>query len=211
MKVQFNPKTQVKSFTLLEVLIALILTGIVLSFLFGFFRHVSMAKAKNKIVKDKVLNVESCYLRLQSLFSHFSEDEGCWLVTLSIPEAKGPALLISCDEGLSPDPAFCGPIYNMLYVTKAHQLCLCCWTKEGGAVKVDTLLRKVEGISYAFFSDKKWSDTWSKNKTQGLANSAAFPLLMIKVSLALEKGNNNRHDFIFSLKEGEIMYESPKI
>ena len=207
MNLSQSSKKQRFSFTLLEVVISLVLTGMLLSFLFGFFWHISVAKNQNKILKEKVLTSELCRLRLNHLFSHFNEQKGCFLATLSHPEAIGPALLVYCDQGIDPDAAFSGALHSMLYKTRDNRLCLCRWSK-GRIPKVDTLLSKVEDVSYAFFSGKEWTSTWPKKKEKDLASAS---LLMVKISLLFQGAQEPRQDFIFSLNSGEVLYEVSKI
>ncbi len=191
-------------FTLLEVAISLFLVGILLSFLFGFFWHISISKNKNRVLKEKTFRLELCYLRLDHLFSHFNPEKGCFLTALTHPEAVGPALLIYSDQNTDRDNAYSGFLHSMLYKTRDHRLCLCRWSQERVS-KVDILLDKVEDVSFAFFSDNAWISTLPKKKEKKTP-------IMVKISLLLAgEEKEHRQDFIFSLGSETIFYEMKKL
>jgi|GEM_PF-2668148 len=180
------------SFTLLEVMIALALLGVLLSFLFSFFRHTLTTKNETLALKEKVLSMELFQLRMSNLFDRFSPKDSCFLANIPHAEAMGSALILYCDHGIDRDPSFSGPIHSMLFKTRDQRLCLCTWSRTH-IPKVDTLLKGVKELSFEFFSGKQWQTLWPKDKKE-----EAFPR-MIKISVLLQGDDEKRQDFIFSL------------
>jgi prepilin-type N-terminal cleavage/methylation domain-containing protein len=193
-------KKQRNNFTLLEVMISLALLGVLLAFLFTFFRQTLTTKNDTCALKEKVMRLELFQLRLGNIFEHFSEEEGCFAASLTTADAIGSALVIHCSHGIDPDPSFSGPIHSMCFKTRDQRVCLCSWSKKGTA-KVDTLLSGVKELSFEFFNGKQWQTLWPKDK-----KDPPFPHL-IKISILLQGEEEKRQDFIFSLPpNAEIQY-----
>lgn len=180
-------------FTLVEILIACFLLGILLTFLFAFLKQNLSAKQKLESVKELFLQTELFKVRLTHLFTGFDETEGNFVKTITHANAVGPALLIYSDLGIASDSSFSGKRYSMLFITQDQRLCLCHWSKEK-TPKVDTLLTKLHAFSLSFFSEEGWCQQWPKNK-----KSHASPL-MLKISLTF-KQKDTPQDFIFFLAE----------
>jgi prepilin-type N-terminal cleavage/methylation domain-containing protein len=180
------------SFTLLEIMIALVLLGILLSFLFTYFRHTLVLKNETIALKEKVLNMELFQLRMGHLFDQFSSKDNCFLASIPHGDAVGSALIFHCDHGIDKDPSFSGQIHSMLFKTRDHRLCLCTWSHRS-LPKVDTLLRSIKELSFEFFSGKQWQTLWPKDK-----KDEPLPL-MVKISITLQGENEKKQDFIFSL------------
>jgi hypothetical protein len=193
-------KKQRSSFTLLEVIVSMVLVSIVLTFVFTFFRQILTMKTQSFALKEKILNLEYFHARLTHLFDHFHEQENCLVAKIIHDHAHGPALLIQCDNGIHPNPAFSGLCYHMLFKTRDHRLCLCTWSKND-IEQIDTLLTQIKDFSCEFFADKQWHTTWPIDKKN---NSLPY---MIKISFQLNGDNEKWQDFIFSLSSNEISYE----
>lgn len=188
------------NFTLVEVMVALALLGLLLSFLFGFFRQTLCVKYQTSALKEKVLNIEFFQLRLKELFERFSPEDKPSVATLPHEDAVGPALFIYCDQGIHPYPAFSGQRHSMLFLTTDQRLCLCTWSKSHEA-KVDTLLNGVKAVSFAFFNGNQWQSSWPKDK-----KDPAFPL-MLKITILLQGKEERQQDFFFFLPpQTEINY-----
>jgi hypothetical protein len=186
-------------FTLLEILISCFLLGILLTFLFSFFKQNLSAKQHMESVKEQLLRVELFKMRLEQLLDGFSEAEGCFIKTIAHADAKGFALLLYSNLGIDPDPSFSGKGYSMLFKTEDARLCLCYWSKDKKP-KVDTLLCGVSALSLSFFSERDWHQDWPKNKKSPAAPS------MLKISLTLER-EKHPQDFIFSLSNEKAVIE----
>src|SRR5580693_8591910 len=100
-------KKKVSSLTLLEVVIALFLAGILLAFLFSFFKQALTTKTYAKALKEKIFSAELFQLRLNHLFASFREEgEELFLQTTSHVDARGECLLLRFNNGIDPDPFF---------------------------------------------------------------------------------------------------------
>ena len=64
-----------RAFTLLEVMISLVLVGILLSFLFSFFRQTLAAKGQAKVLKEKIMQRELFQLRLNQFFMRSAKEK----------------------------------------------------------------------------------------------------------------------------------------
>lgn len=178
------------SFTLLEVMIASVLVGVVLTFLFTFFRQTLARKQQIHTIKERVMQVELVRLRLMHLFNHLAKEKGN-VVSLAHPEADGKACLLYGGQGIDPDPSFSKEGYAMLYKTQDNRLALCRWNEEKKRTRIDTLLKKVESLSFSFFTDGKWQDCLKR----GESSSAS----MIKMQFKLEGKEEKEQLFLFSL------------
>src|SRR5690349_5103702 len=168
----FMSKQQRYNFTLLEIMISLALLGMLLAFLFTFFRQTLNTKHETVALKEKVLKIEFVELRLKELFERFSTEDQSFIATLPHADAVGQALFIYCDHGIDPHPDFSGRIHSMLFKTRDQRLCLCTFSQKQEA-KMDTLLSGVKELSFAFFNGKQWQTGWPKEK-----KDPAFPLLL---------------------------------
>lgn len=189
-----------KNFTLLEVMVSIALFGVLLAFLFTFFKQTLQTKNQTALLKEKVQRIELFELRLHSLFDTFTEKGECSVAHLSHGDAVGAALDIYCEHGILPDPAFSGHLHSMLFKTREDKVCLCTWSKDK-TPRVDTLLSGVKELSFAFFNGTKWQTVWPKDK-----KDRAFPYL-IRISVLLKGDKEQRQDFIYSLPSAaEIPY-----
>jgi type II secretory pathway component PulJ len=188
------------TFTLLEILIACVLASVLLSFLFTYFRQTLVRKQQLHTIKEKVMQIELVRLRLTHLFDRMAQSKG---TVQSVPheEADGKALLLYADQGIDPQAAFNGASYVMLYKTRDKRLALCRWDKEKKEKRIDTLLKKVESVTFSYFADGKWEDKWPKKKGEGAAP------LMVKVLFEVEKSEKDKlvHTFVFSCCAPEIL------
>jgi Type II secretion system (T2SS), protein J len=188
------------NFTLLEIMISLALLGMLLAFLFTFFRQTLHTKNETVALKEKVLKMEFVQLRLKELFERFSPEDQPFIATLPHADAVGQALFIHCDHGIDPHPAFSGRVHSMLFKSRDQRLCLCIFSQKQEA-KVDTLLSGVKELSFAFFNGKQWQTQWPKDK-----KDPAFPLLL-KVTVLLQGSEEQRQDLFFTLPpKTEITY-----
>lgn len=189
------------AFTLLEILIACFLAGVLLSFLFTYFRQTLVRKQQLHSVKEKVMQIELVRLRLTHLFHRMAQSKGS-VQSVAHEDADGKALLLYADQDIDPQVSFNGPSYVMLYKTSDKRLALCRWDKEKKEKRIDTLLKKVETVTFSYFTDGKWYDKWPKKKGEGTAP------LMVKVMVVAEK---EEHTFIFSCCAPETLSIEKKL
>ncbi|HEY5259915.1 MAG TPA: DUF1494 domain-containing protein [Rhabdochlamydiaceae bacterium] len=148
-------KKKMKSpFTLIEVMIGLSLSAIVLAFLFQFYTTLSRSHLELAKSKEEVLSAQRVQLRLNQVFGAVSEP---------FYLEKG-ALVFDFDNGIDPNPHFCGPVTGMLYLDEKKQLSLVTWShlKEP---RREVLVPTVSTYELSFFDqiDKKaWVSQWKK-------------------------------------------------
>jgi hypothetical protein len=154
------------SLTLLELSIALFLTGILLSTLWGLYHHwmvVHLQIQKQEIALHKWLFIK---LRLEKL-----------LERMDIIPVKGEqaSFLFSPPGGLNgfssvcfsylngPDPEFVfnGQVRSLLYINENKKLCLTTWAFERTS-RTEILLDSVSSFSLSFFDPQTnlWREDW---------------------------------------------------
>lgn len=192
------------SFTLLEVMIATFLVGIIVAFLFTYFRQTLVRKQQLHTLKEKIMQVELVRLRLTHLFDQLVREKGK-IESIAHQDAHGTALLLYCTYGVDPDSCFSKESYCMLYKTHDKRLALCRWDKEKKQTRIDTLLNKVEELSFAFFTNGKWQETWPPKK--GEKNAP----LMLKIEFKLQGEKELEQTLLFSLTSPDIMIVEKKL
>ncbi|MBI5345867.1 MAG: type II secretion system protein [Chlamydiae bacterium] len=164
-------------FTLIEISIALVLSAILLSVLFGFFVKISSFEKKNQKFKQEILSREHVQLRLSSIFSQ--------IVPISKFEEKSfnldddNSLNVIFDNGIDPDPLFSGPVKGKIFQNQERNLILTLYPIEKGKVnnktqRTEVLCSKISSYKFLFFSqieakeeNKKkivWIEDWPKKK-----------------------------------------------
>jgi hypothetical protein len=146
-----------RSLTLLEVVIAMLLLGFLLT---GLFECLQLGLKKSiaaKELKHKVLQIELFQQRLKNLFSHFGGEAE--LILEKHPDAEGQALLFSYSQEIDPDFEMRGEVQSMLYLNRKKELCLATWS-EAGKTRMETLIEKIDGFKCRLFDAKKaeWVD-----------------------------------------------------
>jgi type II secretory pathway pseudopilin PulG len=149
-----------RSLTLLEVVIAMLLLGALLSGLFYTLRHGMQRNTEAKELKQKVLQLELFQHRMKHLLA---QQKGVWIE--QHPDVTGPALFVLFTQKVDPDVDFCGDLQGMLYINKKKELCFVTWSLQGKA-RVETLLEKVDGADYRLFDPKngEWHSQWPQKK-----------------------------------------------
>ncbi len=151
---------------LLELLIALSLTGALLSILLS--SYISLSKVENVLYRQKKEAIE------KSIF--FSRMQK---IVLSIPKAidhasiypgmytQGPVgqetLYFLFDAGISPTPAFSGAVWASLQLDKEKQIVLYSWPIEKNSKKMrkEILLKGASDLSIAYFIQEGKSGYWT--------------------------------------------------
>lgn len=157
-----------RSLTLLEVVIAMLLLGILLTGLFNTFRQGLKKNIAAKELKQKVLQLELFQQKLRSLFA---EEEGVWIE--KHPDLSSLPLFIEFQQKTDPDFKMCGETTGMLYLNGKKELCLASWSEKGNS-RIETLLDNVDAFKCRLFDPKKgtWTQTWPKKKEGSPAMAA---------------------------------------
>jgi len=185
------------SLTLLEVVIAIALLGLLLTSLFNFFHRGLKTGMKAKELKQKVLQLELFQQRLKNLFSHLDEESE--LLLEKHPDAMGLALIVWYEQPVDPEFEMCGTLQGMVFLNKNKELCLASWSEKGKA-RIEILLDKIDAFKCQLFDHKKgeWVEKWNRDNEDGP--------VMIAIDL---KRKELEMPFVFFLPESQqITYPS---
>lgn len=179
------------SLTLLEVIIAIVLLGFVLTSLFNIFHQTLKKNISSRQLKQTVVLIELFEQKIKHLLSL---EESLWID--EHPEAIGQALFTRVEQTSDPDFALCGEILTMLFLNDKKQLCFAQWRGEENA-RCQILLDKVDLFKCEIFDSKK--KEWYSNKSQG-ENPA-----MVKINITW---NKQEIPFVFFLSSShdKILY-----
>lgn len=157
--------------SLLEITIAMSLVALLFSALFYGYQVMARKRINMQQKKQHLLLKNMMFTRLSQIFAKISaqnesdEKNGEWIfVTIPSPAAHGLALVFTYDNGIDPDPAFCGNVRAMLYLSKQNALCLVTWSSAKDPRK-EVLLEQCAELRFEFFDveQKKWIPNWEKD------------------------------------------------
>jgi type II secretory pathway pseudopilin PulG len=148
--------------TLLEVIIATILLGILLAGLFNIFRQGIKKSIAARDLKQQILQLELFQQKMKNLFT---QEKGVWIEQHL--EAQGNALFIAFEQKTDSDFEMCGDLQGMLFLNAKKELCFASWS-EKASLRVETLLDKVDGFTCRLFEAKKgeWASSWPPKKAE---------------------------------------------
>ncbi|MES2344548.1 MAG: type II secretion system protein GspJ [Chlamydiota bacterium] len=175
-----NPMKK-RALTLLEVMISLVLASILLTTLFSFYRELFFTRAKMQKNKEVVFQRMLTQERLSQVFSkvlaEIEEKKGLVFYTTEHASALGPVLYFFYDNGIDPNPSFCGALKAMLYLSTDKNLTLYTWPD-----RKEVLLENVESLQLSFFDIKKkvWKEEWLGEK-EGLPAALKLSLKTKKI------------------------------
>jgi len=128
------------SFTLIEVVIALSLMGIISGVLFSYWRDLNIKSARIEQVKATFLQRESLQIRLSEIFSLLTDD-------LTATEDE---LTFRYDNGVDPNPHLCGEIEGRLFF-ESGVLFLESKSLEQDEMRLESLMREVKNFRFDLF------------------------------------------------------------
>ncbi|MBI2742285.1 MAG: hypothetical protein HYX48_00005 [Chlamydiales bacterium] len=170
-----------RALSLLEVVIALSLTSILLFFLFGFYRQLTLLDVQAEKIQERISAREKTQLRLMQIFSNLPpEDEKTppLFYTESTPEGVDLSLVFSFDQGVDTEEKLSGKVRGVLLLTKKGLLELHTLPLEGESIRRrEVLMQQVNSLSFSFFDPIKesWVTSWDQE------NESLPP--MVKISL----------------------------
>jgi hypothetical protein len=186
------------SLTLLEVAIALVLTGILLSVLWKVYHNWYKTYETVQVLQAKAHKKLFVKERLEKLSSAISTyHEGHMLFNPSTES------LCFCYKGeADPTPSFNGMVRSLLYVDSAKQLCLASWSSSKES-RIEVLKDRVSSLSFAFFDTqtRSWSDFWEESLDH-------LPLF-VKVIIKTPEGEES-YRLTTTITEGPILYLDPQ-
>ncbi len=157
-------------FTLLEVVIAIALLGVMLSALFGCFQQTLKKNIVARELKQKVLQIELLNSRLQQLFAHLAAGKEGALWLQEYTGAKNNALFVTYSQTIDRDPLFLGALTGVLYLDAKGQLVIETKGKKE-AKRIEILLDQVGALRWELFDpvQGKWNAEWPKKKAKSPA------------------------------------------
>jgi hypothetical protein len=187
------------SLTLLEVIVAIALLGILLTGLFNCFRQGLKKNIAAKELKQKVLQLELFRLRLKNCFATWDQESGMSLQRH--PEASGLALIAAYQQTEDREFDMCGVLEAMLFLNRNKELCLASWSEKGKG-RIEILLDKVDAFKCRLFDPKKgeWTEEWPSKKEENP--------VMVAIDL---KWGGEEMPFVFFLSDSseKISYPGP--
>lgn len=105
---------------LLELLIALSLTAVLLTFLFSFFVQNAKIESKLETARTCISNRGYLQTRLQTIFT--SLDQGSLQSCFYTKTDKTFSLMLQFDQGIDPDPQFSGILLGQLFLDEEKNL-----------------------------------------------------------------------------------------
>ncbi len=194
-----------RSFTLLEVVIALSLTSIALFFLFGYYHQLTVVSLEAEKIQERFSARQRLQTRLMQVFSDFptgDKQEG-FLYTDTTSEGLNLSLIFAFNHGIDSDPLLCGQVKAMLFLARDKKLKLRILPLEGKTEeREEILIEQIDSIAFSFFDLRidDWKSEWNKD-------AAAFPS-MLKVILT-EKTGDKKEDvsYAFFLPSSQLPVE----
>ena len=187
--------------TLIEVMIALVLTGILMSFLWQAYFGLQKQLYKIEAKKAESLASVAFQERVSKLISSVSKQDHLLYTVENKHEPK--ILIFKAEMPVDPDPDFSGSLLCGLYLSENSELCITEWASENKA-RSEVLMEKVTGFDTYFYDENKktWQPSWPEN-------SKSMPV-MIKCKIM--RGSAIREYYFFPSQHlGPIIYPKPKV
>lgn len=161
-------KSRRKSFTLIEVVIAMLLMGMLLTFSFQVLKNIALTQNKLALDKEKILERAYFNERFSLVFSHLTPEDK--FKATEIAGHKG--LLFSYDEGLDSDPAYNGDVFGFLYQDKDY-LIFQTWPRkefDKGQRRKEFFFKNGSDFSWQLYDpeSRSWIEHWDKKKLPAL-------------------------------------------
>lgn len=186
--------------TLLEISLALVLAGILLTLLFQYLGRTVRADIEAVKLEEAKVPLEIIRIRLSRLFETLSPLKGDTLplfYTKKLPKAQNLALHFTTTGNLDPDPDFCLGIENNLYLSSEGDVCLTSSFNQKKR-KEQILLQNIASLKFSFYNldTLEWQDSWDKKK----------PLPPLFKMILTPKGSSTPEEYVFFLNNPPIVY-----
>lgn len=218
-------KQKKRTAILLELLIALSLTAMLLTFLFSFL--VESSKIEKKLDQARMAITARGHLqtRLQSILSSVSHHSlEASLYTDTFDKEKQPSLVAYFDNGIDPDPAFSGAVLGRLFLDESHNLSLAIWPLDKNKAHLwrnEILMSGIESYEFAFLGRNSAPEQKKKEKIEPINGAFAWRSLwaksesrvpsMIRLTLQEERAKEPlRFAFILPQPDGLVTYSEAK-
>jgi hypothetical protein len=150
--------------TLLEVIIAISITGFLLSALWGLYRNWHISHQKIQKSETRLYRIVFLKQRLQNICNSVAFPDGKNCVFTST-EGGAPFVCFSYKPEIDIDPIFHQTLRSLLYFdSKAKTLCLCTFADEEHK-RMEVLLDQVTCFDVSFFDRQTlcWTPSWSQD------------------------------------------------
>ena len=124
-------------FTLIEVLIGLVLAAMLIGILLGAYRQVTIINKEISVARAKVMTPTYLHKRLSETLTRAtmtpsSVGVNSFFFTTDPLRGihNGPSLVFTYNNGIDPDPNYCGAVLARLYATQQGLLCLATWPMD---------------------------------------------------------------------------------
>lgn len=146
-----------RTIILFEVLIALSLTALLLTYLFSFFVECAKLEVKLDSARKAILARSMVQTRIQNILSMIDRgtSEPACLYTKLFEKENQESLVAIFDNGIDPDPAFSGPIMGRLFIDEKGSFTLASWPLSKAKNlpwRTEVLLSQVERFEFEFLS-----------------------------------------------------------
>jgi len=172
-----------KPFLLFEILVALSLMGMLLTFLFSFLMQSVRVEKKIQTIRERLLERQHAHICLQDVFTSLSpQGSHCPLSTFYDLKERREGLSLYFDHGVDPDPLFGGLLEGMVILDEKNLLSLIYGPIPldlKGAWRKETLFSRVSSVSFQFLvSDDlldvsrplrgqyRWKAEWSREESK---------------------------------------------
>jgi type II secretory pathway pseudopilin PulG len=168
-------KNKLKSFSLVEVLVSLILFAIVLTSLFSLYKHNSLYLKELVKARKEAEVLHIAQTRLQQVFLNLNytnpkHDKFYTSQQLSSIVKNSKSLVFTFDNGVDSNKYFSNDVLGKLFVDDQNRLCLVYWPSlikfpnQDTNMRKEVLLENIEAFEMEFWSQAFVID--SKNKEE---------------------------------------------
>jgi len=178
-----------RPFLLFEILIALSLTAILLTFLFSFFVESVKIEKKIDAMRSEITARQHLQTRLQAVMTGIHRESGTSpFYTQTVKDEGKESLIAIFDNGIDPDPAFSGSVMGRIYLDEQSNLSLATWPldpeEKHRPWRKEILLSHVKEFEFEFMAQKReeekikkeqvkpinstleWRAHWSKSRSE---------------------------------------------
>ncbi|MEM8629308.1 MAG: hypothetical protein AAGF04_04490 [Chlamydiota bacterium] len=175
-----------KPYLLLEVCIALSLSGLLLATLLS--SYVSFYQIDHKMRRARHFSLERSFFAntvqgLMFTIPKAAQEMGVERSMYSYDHRGRQALFFVCDAGVQPSPTFSGPLFASLLLDEKSNLSLVFWPSDEKTqvVRTTPLIERVSDLKITFFVEEEGAFFWSKE-----LKGSALPS-MLRISFVQEK------------------------
>jgi type II secretory pathway component PulJ len=157
------------NFTLLEIVIALFLISIIMTYLFGFFTKVLKIETDIEKKKEQIFERNNLHIKLNYIFSHVAQKGMSKLNSLYNEENEKKVVYIKFNNETDPDPKFSGYIKAKISLDKNNNLLLQTFSKDKNEYREEILFKNVKNIKYQFLANG--NENLQKHTMQKVSNN----------------------------------------